>query len=365
VTVRFDVKAPDDDFFFALYGQDVRLCQRRSSSDDLDHFLLELLPGEYELYAGTNDPLPYTVTLTEQPTVLTHAHMTLSPGFKEINARGILLNKNYKNGPLAQFHELTVTEPMLIEFTARKVSNYKRDDNKEGHHIFIEVTDSNGNFVSHSNSESHSDLGDIANAIIPLRPGQYKIRVANQQASIPGPYNLNVRENTRLKIPQHITLDQRFNQTAFEGAWVAGRAVRNDGRFRECFRDKNWDCLDISSPHKLVVTVPRMVGVWAKSMKNRVIRERTNAFDAHGMHVSFVLLRTSGETKVFCKNGRKRITAFGSKYEVEGDSIDAFLVPGEYEIYIISKPYNQYSYGYDAYAKTTTVQYGVDIRIQN
>jgi len=368
----------------ALYGQDVRVCHGVKRVEYYDakydgYFMLELLPGEYEIYTGQgyndNAPMPYTITLTELPTISTHRSMTVSPGFTEINARGIALDRSYRNGPLVQRHELTVTEPMLVEFTAALDVDAYQQGSIGGYGAGITVSVRGENMIlgsgfsplyvvpdhiSHDgNVEANRvkqlerkyrgktgrmdngltfQLGDnvrkyLANMIIPLQPGQYQIFVEPMKGGlVPVPYDLNIREIKRLKMQQHLTLDQRFTQTSFEGAFARSSLLREDARFKGCGEANEY--LDHSAPHKLVVTTPKMVSFTVMSLENSLFRTRLSPYkDWMDVDMAFVLRRTSGESQVFCD--RKKVEVlYQNRSNVTVNAIDAFLVPGEYELYM-------------------------------
>jgi len=184
-------------------------------------------------------------------------------------------------------------------------------------------------------SKTDNEEKTIANIVLPLQPGKYQIFV-DADSSLPIPYDLNIRENTEFSMTKNITLDsQRYVDIEFEGVWMRGNALQQDIRFKGC--GQKGEYMDFSAPHKLVVTVPNMVKLWVANRRKKFFRKinYTENFDSPE-NISIVLRRTSGETQVFCKRERQGRDGRG---EWPGNAIDAFLAPGEYEIYITGKDY--------------------------
>jgi len=337
----------DRRFGLSLYGSDIRACTDGTvpyEGTGKTELTLDLLPGEYELYAHGAAGSRYDLTLTERPDLVTHLEMAAAPGMSPIRAVGITLDDSYRLSPAAQPHELTVTTPLLLELTAhldRPPGIYEGYGGGVKHfknplRITLQGEDKRYTVDSvESRLLTPADgywSTDVATMTVPLAAGQYQIHVDNAQASMtPQPYVLQVRENTRIQRTHTVTVDQAFKYTAFEGVWAAAAQVSADARFKSCASDSEKEWLDSATPHRLTVTTPRLVQIAVGSGDRHT---------PHDGEPSLMLRSTAGEQRVFCERKRGGIDYDRVLRRDRDDSgpsprqLEAFLVPGEYELYI-------------------------------
>jgi len=312
VGVKFEFKGIEGAGWM-LFGQDIRVCAYSQETN----FTLELLPGEYEIYTSNyNRQNPYTLTLTEQQNLITQREITLQPGFGEVRASGVMLSSFYRQSPMAQPHELTVTAPMTIELLA--ANNDERD---------LGITLIGQNLHVETEPGFKKEMNRL---VVPLEPGQYQVFVELTSDDSPGPYALTIQENTTFK-PRHLSIGQGFSPTRMRGVWV-----KNNTRGQ-------WNDGIPSAPHRLTVTFPQMVSIKVGTIgpNNKDIIRDSNYHDAeyHSGHyntyrednsLSPYLRRISPEEAIYSNSSY-------STYQHDIIGMDVFLAPGEYELYIRDK----------------------------
>jgi len=316
VGVRFDFNRENfgSTIPWMLFGRDIRVCLTRYYSDETS-FVLELLPGEYEIYTGNHEygQERYTLTLTEQPNLISHHEITLQPGFGELKASGIMLDRFYRWSPMAQPHKLTVTAPMTVEFLA---------ENNSGRKLNIALFGQDVDFIA---MKAENDDMEIKRMVVPLRPGQYELFIElpvdiRGMSDSPGPYALTVQENTTFK-PQHLTLGQGFSPVRIRGVWVKNN------------EDGKWDNGIPSAPHRLTVTTPQLVSIRVGTIgsgNKDVIRDSNHfdeSYDARNARLTPLLRHISSPDGTVHGN-----SSYWGRYETANMSV--FLAPGEYELYV-------------------------------
>jgi len=325
VGVRFDFKGGTHrNATWMLFGQDIRVCENSEETN----FTLELLPGEYEIYTGNYEPdgqNPYTVTLTEQQNLITQREITLQPGFGEVRASGVMLSRFYRQSPMAQPHELTVTAPMTIELLA---------ENNDERLLGITLIGQN------LHVEADSDFGKgMDRLVVPLEPGQYQVFVELTRSDSPGPYALTIQENTTFK-PRHLSIGQGFSPTRMRGGWV-----KNNTRGQ-------WNDGIPSAPHRLTVTFPQMVSIKVGTISSNnedVIRD-SNYHDAKYHPGYFNAYKEGGGLSPYLRRISPEEAIYSdSTYQRGIIGMDVFLAPGEYELYIQGDDHLRHPYLYDVF----------------
>jgi len=337
----------DSTNYLALYGQDLQACLSVPAKLRSGDFVLELLPGDYEVYVEGENAQDYTLTLTEQVEAITHLAITAGPGFKPIQATGIALDASYHKSPVARPHELTVTAPLVMELTAELDTPELGTSNYAVSPFNITVKGEQKTYVQRSKRGYDSDRRvrlNIAKMVMPFEPGQYQLYVDYDQfegISSTKPYRLTLQENTEIKTQQHIILDKAFKRTAFESVWKFDASNPALDWLKNC-DIPNAQELTLSVPHKLTVTAPGLVKIiWITDAywENRSIS--WDDFEQENRDKQRLILRsTSGEKRIFCENKeslleyRHALKGNDSDYDLPTVNLEAFLVPGEYELYV-------------------------------